>query len=114
MIKLYIRTVCICLQILALCTPLYADGKVVYKSKGDCVDIAASVYVKAIQQAYSVRLVSGWDENNQPHRWVEYWNSQSQKWCLWDEAIWYVHGRSAYTPEEHGYKRRIIMKVTTK
>lgn len=82
--------------------------------KGDCVIIAEETYAKAIQQGYQARLVSGLDDKGIGHRWVEYYNDNRKQWCVWDDAIWSVKGRSYYTAAEHGYTTKYISKICVK
>ena len=77
---------------------------------GDCLLISQNTYDKAVRQGYEVRLVTGVDDNGTGHRWVEYLDKG--KWLVWDDAVWYVRGRSAYTADELGYQTKYISKVS--
>ena len=74
---------------------------------GECVKIANSVYNKGVSWGNQMRLVTGWDDNGNRHRWAERY--EKGKWRLWDMAIWMV-GKSWYTAEETGYNTLRIIK----
>ena len=83
--------------------PYYpSDMKVPQELRNNCGEIAQQTYDRAIRWGYEAKIETGYF-NGKPHAWVEYKNGD--KFLVWDEAIDYV-GKSRWTAEELGYKRK--------